>query len=130
MKYWFSFIIFSTIISAYSQEGIERQINTQLDQLTSEDFSGTILVGKEDRILVKRAYGRASREYMVSNTSNTKFNIASITKMFTAVAMLQLIEEGKAELHEPIGYYLPQYPNELVLFGPCSLVCIPNSKQA
>ncbi len=113
-KYWLSLLLLFTFISNYSQKEIELQITTYLDQLISIDFSGAILVAKEDKILERRAYGLANREFRVSNTIDTKFNIASITKMFTAVAVLQLIEQGKAELHEPIGYYLPEYPNELV----------------
>jgi CubicO group peptidase (beta-lactamase class C family) len=57
---------------------------------------------------------QASKELDVKNKIDTKFNIASITKTFTAVAILQLYEEGKIDLNTPIGKYLKDYPNEKV----------------
>ncbi|MGO3156012.1 MAG: serine hydrolase domain-containing protein, partial [Mesonia sp.] len=68
----------------------------------------------KDKIIQKRAYGYSSIEFKIKNTTETKFNIASITKMFTAVATLQLYEQGKLKLNTPIGNYLPDYPNKLV----------------
>ena len=90
------------------------EIKTFLDNLEPKSFSGTILVAQNDKIIEQRAYGLASIEYEVENTVDTKFNIASITKMITGVATLQLYENGKLELKEPIGKYLPDYPNKLV----------------
>lgn len=85
-----------------------------LDNLKPSNFSGTILVANNDTIIEKRAFGLASIEYGIPNKVETKFNIASITKMITAVATLQLYENGKVELKRPIGEYLPNYPNKLV----------------
>lgn len=90
------------------------EIKTYLDDLNPADFSGSILVAYKDKIIEKRSYGLASIEYEIQNKVNTKFNIASITKMFTAVATLQLYEKGLLELDVPIGKYLPYYPNKLV----------------
>lgn len=75
---------------------------------------GTILVAHNDKIIEKRAYGLASIEFNVKNDIDTKFNIASITKLFAAVAALQLYEQGKLKLNTPIGEYLPDYPNKRV----------------
>ncbi|WP_245574867.1 serine hydrolase domain-containing protein [Aequorivita capsosiphonis] len=72
------------------------------------------MVAQNDKIIEERAYGLASVEFNVKNKIDTKFNIASITKMFTAVATLQLYEQGKLKLNTPIGEYLPDYPNQLV----------------
>lgn len=99
--------------TGYSQS-TNSKIEQYLDQLDSEDFSGTILVTHNDEKLQERSYGYSSIEYDVKNNIDTKFNIASITKMFTAVATLQLFEQGKLELEKPIGNYLPDYPNKLV----------------
>ena len=90
------------------------EIELFLDHLMPSDFSGTILVAHNDTIIDKRAYGLASIEFEAQNKVDTKFNIASITKMITAVATLQLYENGKVELKEPIGKYLPEYPNKFV----------------
>lgn len=107
-------IIFLFIgIIAFGQRK-EKEINEFLDSLKPNDFSGTILVAHGDKIIVERAFGFASLEYGIKNKLDTKFNIASITKMMTAVATLQLYENGKVELNQPIGKYLPNYPNKLV----------------
>jgi len=90
------------------------EIKAYLDNLNQEDFSGTILVAKNDTVIERRTYGLASIEFNIENNIDTKFNIASITKMFTSVAILQLYEQGKVELNKPIGKYLPDYPNRLV----------------
>lgn len=101
------------VFTGYSQS-TNSQINKFLDQLDNEDFSGTILVAQNDTILQERAYGYSNIEYEIENKIDTKFNIASITKMFTAIATLQLYEQGKLELNKPIGNYLPSYPVKLV----------------
>ncbi len=101
-------------IPALAQNTTDTEINTFLNQLTDEDFSGTILVAKNDNLIEERAYGLASKEFGAKNTIDTKFNVASITKSFTAVAILQLYEQGKLDLHQPIGAYLKEYPNERI----------------
>jgi len=90
------------------------EINRFLSDLDSKGFSGTILVAHNAEVIEKRAYGFASIEYGVENNTDTRFNIASITKMITAVAILQLYDDRKVELEKPIGDYLPEYPNKLV----------------
>ena len=103
-------------IELFAQSNINHnsEIKTYLDNMTKEDFSGSILVAKNDSIIERRAYGLASIEFNVENNIDTKFNIASITKMFTSVATLQLYEKGKVQLNQPIGKYLPNYPNKVV----------------
>ncbi|MCX2681715.1 serine hydrolase [Galbibacter sp. EGI 63066] len=101
-------------VNGQSKNSYELKIESFLNNLTKDEFSGTILVAHNDKILDKRAYGFANIEYQVKNNVDTKFNIASITKMFTAVATLQLYEQGKLELNVPIGKYLPNYPNKTI----------------
>lgn len=105
-------LIFGSLSFAQSTD---EDIKAYLDALTSDSFSGSILVAHNDSIIQQRAYGLSSIEFKVENSTKTKFNIASITKMFTAVATLQLHEQGKLDLHIPIDAYLPDYPNKLVL---------------
>jgi CubicO group peptidase (beta-lactamase class C family) len=109
-------IILFTAILAFGQSNSNKELKIAsfLDSLSQDDFSGTILVAHNDEIIEKRAYGFSSIEFKAKNNANTKFNIASITKMFTAVATLQLYEQGKLKLNIPIGEYLPDYPNKLV----------------
>ena len=63
------------------------------------------------RVLFRHAYGLADRNRRIPNTIRTRFRIGSMNKMFTAVAILQLVEAGKVKLTAPLGTYLPDYPN-------------------
>lgn len=108
----FTVLLFMGLFSFGQSKEIE--IKTFLNDLKAEDFSGAILVAHNDQIIEKRAFGLASMEYGIKNTVDTKFNLASITKMITAVATLQLYDRGKVELKLPIGEYMPDYPNKLV----------------
>lgn len=59
-------------------------------------FNGSVLVAQNGQILLSQGYGMASFEHQVANTSRTKFRLGAITKGFTAVAILQLQEQGGA----------------------------------
>lgn len=110
--YLIAFLVLAT--SSTFGQSKNSAIKAFLDQLEPSYFSGAILVAHHDEIIEERAYGFASIEYKAKNKIDTKFNIASITKMITAVATLQLYEQGKVALNEPIGVYLPDYPNQTV----------------
>ncbi len=107
-------LLIGTLGFGQSNSAKNSEIAKYLDSLNQNDFSGAILVAHNGKIIEKRAYGLSSIEYDVKNKIDTKFNIASITKMFTAVATLKLYEQGKIALKKPIGTYLPNYPNETV----------------
>jgi CubicO group peptidase (beta-lactamase class C family) len=77
-----------------------------------ERFSGTILVSREGRTVLSKGYGWANAEHKVPNTSQTKFRLGSITKQFTASAILLLQERGKLDVHDPISKHLPDAPPE------------------
>jgi CubicO group peptidase (beta-lactamase class C family) len=74
-------------------------------------FSGAVLVAHNGEILLEDAWGLADREAGTPNTVDTRFRVGSINKMFTAVAILQLVESGQLALDDPIGRYLTEYPN-------------------
>lgn len=76
------------------------------------NFSGTILIQKEKKRTYQKSFGYANIPFKVSNNTNTKYKIASITKAFTSVLILQLVEAGKLDLHKPIKTYLPNYTGE------------------
>ncbi|TDQ29819.1 serine hydrolase [Tenacibaculum caenipelagi] len=86
------------------------QIANYLDSLNG--FSGAVLISKNDSILFKKAYGFAHIGHKIKNRTDTKFNQGSIGKSFTAVAILQLIQQKKIKLTDKIGDYLPSYPNK------------------
>lgn len=75
------------------------------------DFSGAVLVAREGRPIYSRAEGFADRAHGVRNTAQTRFRIASMGKMFTAVAILQLSQARKLDLDATVGSILTEYPN-------------------
>ncbi|WP_158729864.1 MULTISPECIES: serine hydrolase [unclassified Flavobacterium] len=86
---------------------IEKYMQAQHD---INQFSGTVLVSKNDTVLFKKAYGFADYEQKIKNTIDTKFQLASVTKQFTAAAILQLVQEGKLSLNDPLSRFVPDYP--------------------
>jgi len=85
-----------------------------LENMESENlFSGVVLVAKGDEILHKRSYGFADRKVDKKCSVDQKMVIASTTKMFTSVAIAQLIEQGKLDLNTPISTYLDDFPNQI-----------------
>lgn len=82
-------------------------------ELAAEDkFSGQLLVARPGKILLDQSWGMADREAGKPVTADSRFRIGSMNKMFTAVAILQLVEAGKIGLSEPLARYLPDYPNK------------------
>lgn len=78
-----------------------------VDQLAAADrFSGAFLLAHDRVALVRAAHGDACKPYAVPNRPETKFNLASMGKMFTGVAVMQLVESGKVEVEQPVGRYL------------------------
>jgi D-alanyl-D-alanine carboxypeptidase len=94
---------------------IAKELDTVLEQSAAKDaFSGAVLIAKDGEPLFKKAYGLANRATNTPNKTKTKFNIGSMNKMFTAVAIAQLAERGKLSFNDTIGKLLPDYPNKAV----------------
>jgi CubicO group peptidase (beta-lactamase class C family) len=72
----------------------------------AEAFSGTVLIARNGQVLFKRAYGEACKNFGVPNKIDTRFNLGSMNKMFTAVAIAQLVKKGKLAFDDPISKYL------------------------
>jgi CubicO group peptidase (beta-lactamase class C family) len=72
-------------------------------------FSGAVLVAEGGQVVYERAVGYANREWLIPNTPDTRFRIASLSKQFTKILLLQLEEEGKLSLRGTIADYLPDY---------------------
>jgi CubicO group peptidase (beta-lactamase class C family) len=75
-------------------------------------FNGAILVVDRGRRVYQGAFGHANKEWNVPNTTNTRFEIASMTKPMTAIVIMQLVQEGKVRLGANVSEYLPWYPAE------------------
>ncbi len=102
-------IIILFINTGYAQE----EVNL-LDELFTkyhryEDFQGAVLVAEEGNIVYKNAFGLANREWNNLNQPDTKFDLASLSKQFLAVLILQLEQEGKIDLDSTLSTYYPEY---------------------
>jgi CubicO group peptidase (beta-lactamase class C family) len=73
-------------------------------------FSGAVIVAHEGRPLFREGYGLANHELNVANTPKTKFRLGSVTKQFTAAAVLLLEERGKLKVADPVNKYLSDWP--------------------
>ncbi len=73
------------------------------------EFSGVVLVEKDGRIIYQDAVGLANRQFGIPNSFTTKFRICSVTKQFTAVLVMQLVDAGKIDLDKTILDYLPDF---------------------
>ena len=106
-----AYLIGLALISACKPQATEYRLG-QIAQarVASEQFSGTVLVAREGKVLLDRGYGLADREWSIAATPATRFRVASITKQFTAAAILLLAERGKLALDAPLKTYLPDAP--------------------
>jgi D-alanyl-D-alanine carboxypeptidase len=82
--------------------------------VAADRFSGTVLVARDSAVLFEHAYGSAEKRWKTPNTIETKFNLGSINKFFTRLAIGQLAEAGKLSLDDTLIKILPDYPNRAV----------------
>ncbi len=73
-------------------------------------FSGVVLVAQEGKVLYAKAFGEANKDFSIPNTLHTRFELASISKLFTGIAVMQLVEKGKIGLDDPVQKHLPDFP--------------------
>ncbi len=98
-----------------SEAQIFTELRARLEKATAADrFAGAVLVTRNGKTLFSGAYGLADRDKKVANTLDTRFRVGSMNKMFTATAILQLVQAGKLKLTDPVGKYLTNYPNQEV----------------
>jgi CubicO group peptidase (beta-lactamase class C family) len=82
-------------------------LTKRLPEAVREDkFSGVVLYASGDQILYREAFGPASRRHGVANTVDTRFNLASSSKMFTSVVIGQLVDSGQLAFEDAIGKYV------------------------
>lgn len=86
-------------------------IESEVRRLADADqFSGVVLVGKRDRVLLQGTYGYENPLTRSRITTRTRFHLASQGKMFTSIAIAQLVEQGKLSLDDTVGELLPGQP--------------------
>jgi len=101
--------------SPISQGELTARMTTGLDSLAKAgQFSGVAVLAKNGLPVFQRAYGMADRERRIANNPETGFNLGSINKIFTQIALLQLRANGKLDLDSTLSKYWPDYPNQEV----------------
>jgi CubicO group peptidase (beta-lactamase class C family) len=106
--------------SGQSNSDTDRGVKTKIDKINEiislysdyDGFNGAIAVSHKGNTLYKKGFGFANMEWDIPNKTDTKFQIASLTKSFTAMLIMQLVNERKLDLQKPISAYLPDYPKE------------------
>src|SRR5690606_19918568 len=89
---------FDSLLKAYHQNGL---------------FDGTVLIADETGVVYQNAFGIANHDHQIPNTINTVFGIGSLSKPFTSMLVLKLIQEGKLGFDVPICNYLPEYRKDI-----------------
>ena len=93
---------------------IDRRLSDYLEQLASREvFSGVALVARSGVPVLLKAYGMADREKQSANTTRTRFNIGSINKIFTQIAIRTLIADGRLSATDTLGTFFPDYPQAM-----------------
>ena len=114
MKRFFSvalaLLLFAAIAPAQSPDIAAKVDEYIAAQMQVNQFSGAVLIAREGKVLVRKGYGMANREWEVPNTPLTKFRLGSITKQFTSAAILLLEERGKLTTEDSICKYLEPCP--------------------
>lgn len=117
-KIFFGFIIsLLSLSNSYAQSKEGKQLAKKLDDLISKRFTTiapgcVVLVAKKGEIIYKKAFGSANLELNVPMQPDMIFWIGSITKQYTAIAILQLLEQGKISLQDSIQKYIKDFPSK------------------
>jgi CubicO group peptidase (beta-lactamase class C family) len=106
------FITMPALIEANTEEEIKSEVEEYIgSHIKVNQFSGSILVAQNGQVIVKKGYGMANYEHAIPNDPQTKFRIGSLTKSFTAMAIMQLEEKKLLSIEDNLSKYLPDYPN-------------------
>ena len=105
-------LVVPTLTSA--QQETLQTVSSRMDQsmqahAAAGDFSGSVLVARNGHVLYQHAFGYANLEWKVPNDLQTRFEIGSMTKHFTALLVLQFVNEGRIKLDGHVSDYLPYY---------------------
>jgi CubicO group peptidase (beta-lactamase class C family) len=85
------------------------RVDKTLSNVCAKDlFSGSVLIAKDNKIVFQKACGEASKRFQIANNMDTKFNLGSVNKMFTATAIAQLVEQGKLSFDDKIDKWVDE----------------------
>lgn len=92
---------------------IAREFDAFMRRLAQADvFSGAVALGRDGAVVFEGAYGQADKNSNVARRLDTKYHLASMSKMFTAVAIAQLVEHGLLSFDDPLSKFLPDFPDK------------------
>ena len=98
--------------TAVTEKDRLQEIGSYLQRMGDADiFSGTVVIARNGKPIFAQAYGYADREKKIFNTVETPFFSASIVKLFTGLAIGQLVEQGKLSYDDPLAKFLPDFPD-------------------
>lgn len=110
LKYILSALSFLMLMNQSFAQSKSEKIQHLVTHYASENlFNGAILVAENGKVIHQSAAGMANFEWNIPNTTQTKFRVGSITKQFTSMLIMQLVNERKIDLHKPITTYLTNY---------------------
>ena len=107
-----SLVLVSLLVApAFGEQPVKEKIDELMAAYVKHDlFAGTILIAKDGKVLYSSAFGEANKDHNVPNKLETRFNIGSIGKTFTATSIMQLAQKGKLKVSDPLSKFLPDFP--------------------
>lgn len=105
-----TYLFWLTISTTFAQTKAEKIDALVRQYVANRQFNGSVLVGDKGKVILKKGYGMANMEWNIANTPTTKFRLGSITKQFTSMLIMQLVEQDKLKVDGKITDYLPDYP--------------------
>ncbi len=110
----FYLVLLLGVTSQTHSQSLQTTIDNLVDEyVVNHGFMGSVLVAEKGEIVFARGYGIADVSQNTPNTPETKFLIGSVTKQFTAVLIMQLVEKSKLALDDRISKFLPYLPPEI-----------------
>ncbi|NII26468.1 serine hydrolase [Pseudoflavitalea sp. X16] len=110
-RHWITvFVLFAVTPIAFAQQKAKQIDDLMGRYVDNGKFNGSVLVVENGKVIFKKGYGLANMEWNIPNTPDTKFRLGSLTKQFTAMLIMQLVEQGKLKLEGKITDYLTDYP--------------------
>ncbi|UCF06038.1 MAG: serine hydrolase [bacterium] len=118
-------LILATLLASFTVIGLngfltkpvfgEKDLQEKIDEIAEAEakydlFSGSVLVAKNGETIYAKGFGYANKEYRIPNSPETQFNISSVQKTFIAMMIMQLYQEGKLDLADPLAKYFPDCP--------------------
>jgi CubicO group peptidase (beta-lactamase class C family) len=116
VKYLFAFVVMHVIMTralCFAQDKAAKIDAIVSRYAESKEIYGTVLVAEKGTVLYSKAFGLANMEWDIPNQVDTKYRIYSMSKQFTALLIMQLVEAGKLDVAKPISEYLPYYRKDV-----------------